>query len=51
MAMRATMAAGSTDYHVADLGLAEWGRREIAIAESRCRGSWRSAPSTASGNP
>ena len=38
MAMRATMAAGSTDYHVADLGLAEWGRREIAIAESEMPG-------------
>ena len=38
MAMRATMAAGSTDYHVADLGLVEWGRREIAIAESEMPG-------------
>jgi adenosylhomocysteinase len=38
MAMRATMAAGGTDYHVADLGLAEWGRREIAIAESEMPG-------------
>jgi adenosylhomocysteinase len=38
MAMRATMAAGSTDYRVADLGLAEWGRREIAIAESEMPG-------------
>jgi adenosylhomocysteinase len=38
MAMRATMAAGGTDYRVADLGLAEWGRREIAIAESEMPG-------------
>jgi adenosylhomocysteinase len=38
MAMRATMAAGTKDYHVADLGLAEWGRREIAIAESEMPG-------------
>jgi adenosylhomocysteinase len=38
MAMRATMAAGSTDYRVADLGLANWGRREIAIAESEMPG-------------
>ena len=28
----------STDYHVADLGLAEWGRREIAIAETEMPG-------------
>jgi adenosylhomocysteinase len=38
MAMRATMAAGDTDYRVADLELAEWGRREIAIAESEMPG-------------
>ena len=28
----------STDYHVADLGLAEYGRREIAIAETEMPG-------------
>ena len=38
MGMRATMAAGGTDYRVADLGLADWGRREIAIAESEMPG-------------
>ena len=38
MAMRATMAAGSTDYRVADIGLADWGRREIAIAETEMPG-------------
>jgi adenosylhomocysteinase len=27
-------AKGFTDYKVADLALADWGRREIAIAES-----------------
>jgi adenosylhomocysteinase len=27
-----------SDYHVADIGLAEWGRREIAIAESEMPG-------------
>src|SRR5690606_23536467 len=34
--MNATLkpASGFTDYKVADLGLAEWGRKEIAIAES-----------------
>ena len=24
------------DYKVADIGLADWGRREIEIAEKRC---------------
>ncbi|HEX6114632.1 MAG TPA: adenosylhomocysteinase [Geminicoccaceae bacterium] len=32
------MEPGTNDYHVADLGLAEWGRREIAIAESEMPG-------------
>ncbi|HEY0526191.1 MAG TPA: adenosylhomocysteinase, partial [Stellaceae bacterium] len=27
-----------TDYKVADIGLAEWGRREIAIAETEMPG-------------
>ena len=27
-----------TDYHVADIGLAPWGRREIAIAETEMPG-------------
>ena len=38
MAMRATKEPGTKDYCVADLGLAEWGRREIAIAESEMPG-------------
>ncbi|MGH6897672.1 MAG: adenosylhomocysteinase [Geminicoccaceae bacterium] len=38
MATRATMEPGTNDYHVADIGLAEWGRREIAIAESEMPG-------------
>ena len=31
-------AAASTDYHVADISLAPWGRREIAIAETEMPG-------------
>ncbi|MBS1222907.1 MAG: adenosylhomocysteinase, partial [Proteobacteria bacterium] len=27
-----------TDYHVADLSLADWGRKEIAIAETEMPG-------------
>jgi adenosylhomocysteinase len=38
MAMRATKEPSRNDYRVADLGLAEWGRREIAIAESEMPG-------------
>ena len=38
MAMRATKEPGAKDHCVADLGLAEWGRREIAIAESEMPG-------------
>jgi len=38
MATRATMKPGTNDYHVADIGLAAWGRREIAIAESEMPG-------------
>src|SRR5262245_2156425 len=30
--------AGFTDYHVADLALADWGRKEIAIAETEMPG-------------
>ena len=29
---------GSSDYRVADIGLAEWGRKEIAIAETEMPG-------------
>ncbi|HJS33448.1 MAG TPA: adenosylhomocysteinase, partial [Alphaproteobacteria bacterium] len=36
--MRATTAAVANDYKVADIKLAEWGRREIAIAESEMPG-------------
>jgi adenosylhomocysteinase len=28
----------SKDYHVADMSLADWGRRELAIAETEMRG-------------
>jgi adenosylhomocysteinase len=38
MAMRATNEPGTKDHRVADLKLAEWGRREIAIAESEMPG-------------
>jgi adenosylhomocysteinase len=38
MAVRATKEPGRNDHRVADLGLAEWGRREIAIAESEMPG-------------
>ncbi|HUR54370.1 MAG TPA: adenosylhomocysteinase, partial [Gemmataceae bacterium] len=34
----AQKAAAFTDYHVADMGLAPWGRREIAIAETEMPG-------------
>ena len=30
--------SASKDYHVADLSLADWGRREIAIAETEMPG-------------
>ena len=26
------------DFKVADISLADWGRKEIAIAETKCRG-------------
>lgn len=29
--------AAFTDYKVADMSLAAWGRREIIIAESKCQ--------------
>ena len=29
--------AKAADFVVKDIGLAEWGRKEIAIAETRCR--------------
>ena len=32
------MMSGLSDYVVADIGLAEWGRREIAIAETEMPG-------------
>ena len=38
MATRAMTEPGTNDYHVADIGLAGWGRREIAIAESEMPG-------------
>ncbi len=34
----ATAPAGFTDFHVADIKLADWGRREIAIAETEMPG-------------
>ena len=33
-----TVPAGFTDFHVADIALAGWGRREIAIAETEMPG-------------
>src|SRR3954451_1633528 len=33
-AMNAVVSSKSSDYHVADLSLADWGRKEMAIAES-----------------
>ena len=38
MATRAMTEPGANDYHVADIGLAGWGRREIAIAETEMPG-------------
>jgi adenosylhomocysteinase len=38
MAATAKAAANFTDYKVADIGLAEWGRRELAIAETEMPG-------------
>ena len=37
----------SHDYKIADLGLADWGRKEILIAETEMPGCWpfgRSSP-------
>jgi adenosylhomocysteinase len=36
-----------TDYKVADIGLAEWGRKEIAIAEKEMPGRSRARRSPA----
>ena len=36
--MSATVQTKATDFHVADLSLAGWGRREIAIAETEMPG-------------
>ena len=38
MSVTALKPAASTDYHVADISLASWGRREIAIAETEMPG-------------
>ena len=35
--------AGFTDYKVADMALADWGRKEILIAETEMPGLWPSA--------
>jgi adenosylhomocysteinase len=47
--MNATLktTASSADHKVADLALADWGRKEIAIAETEMP-SWRSVRSTRS---
>ena len=34
------------DYKVKDISLADWGRKEILIAERKCRGLWLFARST-----
>jgi len=36
--MSAVLRSASQDFHVADLGLADWGRKEIAIAETEMPG-------------
>lgn len=36
-----------TDYKVADMALAEWGRKEIKIAETEMPGLMRCVPNTA----
>ena len=36
--MSAAPTAKTTDYHVADISLAAWGRKEIAIAETEMPG-------------
>ncbi len=36
--MSAVLKSASQDFHVADLGLADWGRKEIAIAETEMPG-------------
>ncbi|MBA4065022.1 MAG: adenosylhomocysteinase, partial [Isosphaera sp.] len=38
MTATAQKTAAFTDYHVADISLAPWGRREIAIAETEMPG-------------
>ena len=38
MSTATAKSAPFTDYHVADLKLADWGRREIAIAETEMPG-------------
>jgi adenosylhomocysteinase len=36
--MNAVTEQGFTDFHVADLSLADWGRKEIAIAQTEMPG-------------
>ena len=38
MSSKPNLAPQSTDYKVADIGLAEWGRKEIRIAETEMPG-------------
>src|SRR6476620_6512445 len=38
MATKGKTAAPSNDYHVKDLGLADWGRKEISVAEHEMPG-------------
>jgi adenosylhomocysteinase len=39
------------DYVVKDIGLADWGRKEIAIAETEMPGPWRRARNMARSSP
>jgi len=34
------------DYHVRDISLAEWGRKEISVAEQEMQASWRCVQNT-----
>ena len=44
------VALTKNDYKVADIALADWGRREIAIAETEMPGSWPCARNTRAGS-
>ena len=35
-------AAVTSDFEVADLSLADWGRKEISLQKPKCQDSWQS---------